>query len=91
MITGVPWVVYATAALTQAVAAPMEEEREEHEERDARELAEQAAPPPPARTVTDLRRESAIARAASHAAMRPPTPACPTVRHPSKFSVRRLI
>lgn len=90
MVTGVPWVVYATAARTQSVAAPLEEEREDHDERDERESVEATAPPPPHLAASGPR-ETVLARMGAHAALRPPTPACPTITHPSKFSVRRLI
>lgn len=90
MVAGVPWVVYATASLTQSVVAPMEEVREDHEERGQRNLAEQVAPPPP-QIANHRPRGSLTDRIASHPAMRPPTPACPMVRHRSRFSVCRLI
>lgn len=90
LVFGAPWVVYETAIRTQSVVVVIEEEREEHDERAEREVGEAFAPPPP-RTDRDA---PAIATAPVRfveSTMRPATPACASLAHPARLSVRRLI
>ncbi len=91
LVVGAPWVVYETATRTQSVVVVIEEEREEHDERVEREVAEAFAPPPPR---TDLDSPASITTGANRcvdSTERSATPACPSLAHPARFSVRRLI
>jgi hypothetical protein len=91
LVYGAPWVVYETAIRTQSVVVVLEEEREEHDERIEREVAELFAVPPPRSGLESPVSITMGANRCVDSTGRSAIPACPSLAHPARWSVRRLI